>query len=54
MGPIRGRSDDMNTAAHMATFIKAEEDCLRSPEHAAVMEEYRQQQARRSSKRQKH
>ena len=40
---------DMDTAAHMATFIKAEEDCLRSPEHAAVMEEYRKRQAQRSS-----
>ncbi len=45
---------EMGTPALMATFIKDQEDCLRSPEHAAVMEEYRQQQARRSSKRQEH
>ena len=41
---------EQDTAAHMTAFIAAQEDCLRSPEHAAVMEEYREQQARRSRK----
>jgi enoyl-CoA hydratase/carnithine racemase len=42
---------EQDTAAHMTAFIAAQEDCLRSPEHAAVMKEYREQQARRSKKR---
>ena len=41
---------DQDTAEHMSTFISAQEACLRSPEHAAVMTEYREQQARRSNK----
>src|SRR6266567_7923868 len=30
---------EQDTAAHMTAFIAAQQDCLRSPEHAAVMEE---------------
>jgi enoyl-CoA hydratase/carnithine racemase len=39
---------EQDTAAHMAALIKAQEDCLRSPEHARVMAEYRAMQARRT------
>ena len=36
-----------DTATLMNKLIAAQEECLRSPEHAVVMEEYRQSQARR-------
>ncbi|TMC26041.1 MAG: enoyl-CoA hydratase/isomerase family protein [Chloroflexi bacterium] len=39
---------EQDTTAQMAAFIVAQEDCLRSPEHARVMEEYRAMQARPS------
>ena len=41
---------EQDTKSHMAELITAQEACLRSPEHAAVMEEYRQAQAQRSKK----
>jgi enoyl-CoA hydratase/carnithine racemase len=41
---------EQDTAAQMAALIVAQEDCLRSPEHARVMEEYRVMQARRNQK----
>ena len=40
---------DQDTASHMAAYIIAQQACLRSPEHAAVMVEYREQLAQRSS-----
>ncbi len=40
-----------DTATHMNKLIEAQAACLRSPEHATVMEEYRQTQARRSKAR---
>ena len=39
---------DQDTAAHMKEFIAAQEACLRSPEHAEVMQEYREAQAQRA------
>src|SRR5256714_5378792 len=42
---------DQDPAALMTELIAAQADCLRSPEHIAVMEEYRQMQARRARER---
>ena len=42
---------DDDTATHMNKLIAAQAACLHSPEHAAVMDEYRQAQARRSKAR---
>ncbi len=39
-----------DTAALLKELLVAQEDCLRSPEHAAVMATYRETQARRSSR----
>ncbi len=41
---------EQDTKSLMAEFIAAQEACLLSPEHAAVMEEYRRAQAQRSKK----
>jgi enoyl-CoA hydratase len=38
---------DLDPATLMAEFIEAQEDCLRSPEHQAVMEQYRAEQERK-------
>jgi enoyl-CoA hydratase/carnithine racemase len=38
---------EKDTATLMGELIAAQEECLRSPEHAAVMVEYREQQAKR-------
>jgi len=40
------RAFDLNPADLMAEMVAAQEDCLRSPEHAAVMTAYREAQAR--------
>ena len=37
-----------DTASLLTELLEAQEDCLRSPEHAAVMAAYREMQARRS------
>ncbi len=42
------RAFDQDTPTLMAEMLDAQDDCLRSPEHAAVMQEYREVQARRS------
>ncbi len=39
-----------DTATLLKELLVAQEDCLRSPEHAAVMAAYRETQARRSSR----
>jgi len=39
---------EQDTAAHMAALLTAQNDCLHSPEHAKVMAEYRELQARRT------
>ncbi len=39
-----------DTAALLKELLVAQEDCLRSPEHAAVMSAYRETQARRRSR----
>ncbi|MFL5659403.1 MAG: enoyl-CoA hydratase/isomerase family protein [Ktedonobacteraceae bacterium] len=44
---------DQNPAALMTELVAAQADCLRSPEHIAVMEEYRQMQAHRARVRSK-
>jgi enoyl-CoA hydratase/carnithine racemase len=41
---------EQDTKSHMAELIVAQEACLHSPEHAAVMDEYRRAQAQRSRK----
>jgi enoyl-CoA hydratase len=41
---------EKDTATLMNELSTAQEECLRSPEHAAVMAEYREQQAKRSAK----
>ena len=42
------RAFDQDTPALLAEMLDAQDDCLRSPEHATVMQEYREAQARRS------
>jgi enoyl-CoA hydratase/carnithine racemase len=42
---------DRDPAALLRELVAAQEDCLRSPEHLAVMETYREQQARRAAAR---
>jgi enoyl-CoA hydratase len=44
------RSFDLNISDLTAEMVAAQEDCLRSPEHAAVMAEYREAQARRKTR----
>jgi enoyl-CoA hydratase len=44
------RAVDQDTETLMAEMVEAEEACLRSPEHAQVMAEYREMQARRAKK----
>src|SRR5205807_1033491 len=44
---------DQDPEALMTELVAAQADCLRSPEHIAVMEEYRQMQARRARERSK-
>ncbi len=39
---------DLDTTAHMATLGQVQADCLQSPEHQAVMQEYRQIQEQRN------
>jgi enoyl-CoA hydratase/carnithine racemase len=39
---------DLDTAAHMATLGQVQAACLQSPEHQAVMQEYRQMQKQRN------
>ena len=39
---------DLDTAAHMATLGQVQDACLQSPEHQAVMQEYRQMQRQRN------
>jgi len=41
---------DGDPAAHLETMLAAQEDCLQSPEHAAVMRAYREAQARRAAR----
>ena len=41
---------DGDPAAHLETMLAAQEDCLRSPEHAAVMRAYREAQAHRAAR----
>lgn len=47
----RAFTDDTNTL--LADLINAQEDCLRSPEHAAVMADYREQQRLRAERKRK-
>jgi enoyl-CoA hydratase/carnithine racemase len=41
---------EKDTPTLMREMVKAQEDCLRSPEHLAVMESYREEQAKRYKK----
>lgn len=41
------RAFDVDSPTLLAEMVAAQEECLRSPEHAAVMATYREQQARR-------
>jgi enoyl-CoA hydratase/carnithine racemase len=45
------RAFEQDTTTHMTELIVAQEDCLHSPEHAAVMAEYRDMQAIRRRER---
>ena len=47
----RAFTDDTDTL--LAGLIDAQEDCLRSPEHAAVMADYREQQRLRAERKRK-
>ena len=44
------RAFTQDTDTLLAELIDAQEDCLRSPEHAAVMDEYRAQQRQRAER----
>ncbi|HEY7348149.1 MAG TPA: enoyl-CoA hydratase/isomerase family protein [Ktedonobacterales bacterium] len=46
------RAFTQDTEALMSEFLAAQEDCLRSPEHAAVMAAYREAQLQRSQRKQ--